>query len=197
MSTPYPVEAYKDLLRKRLKPKRFVHSLNVADAARMLAQKYGADEEKAYVAGLLHDITKNETEEKQLQIFADNDIILSDVEKSNPKLWHAMSAPPVLKNELGIDDPDILGAVRCHTTGKAGMTLLETVIYIADYISVERDYPDADVMRTLSTQSLEAAALYSLQYTFGSLSKKKLPIHPDSLAFYNELVINHERMRKQ
>ena len=187
--TTYPVEAYKDLLRSRLKPKRFVHSLNVADAALALSKTYGADEERAYVAGLLHDITKNETEEKQLQIFAENDIILSDVEKSNPKLWHAMSAPFVLQRELGIDDPEILGAVRYHTTGKSGMTLLEKVIYIADYISVERDYPDADVMRALSGESLETAALYSLQYTFGHLSKKKLPIHPDSLAFYNELVM--------
>ena len=189
MIRPYPVDAYKDLLRARLKPKRFVHSLNVADAARALAQKYGADEEKAFVAGLLHDITKNETDEKQLQIFAQNGIILSDVEKSNPKLWHAMSAPLVLKSELNITDEAILGAVRYHTTGKAGMTLLEKVIYIADYISAERDYPDADVMRTLSAESLEGAALYSLQYTFSSLSKKKLPIHPDSLAFYNELVM--------
>lgn len=189
MIRPYPVDAYKDLLRARLKPKRFVHSLNVADAARALAQKYGADEEKAFVAGLLHDITKNETDEKQLQIFAQNGIILSDVEKSNPKLWHAMSAPLVLKSELDITDEAILGAVRYHTTGKAGMSLLEKVIYIADYISAERDYPDADVMRTLSAESLEGAALYSLQYTFSSLSKKKLPIHPDSLAFYNELVM--------
>lgn len=189
MKYPEIYAQYTDLLRSRLKETRFVHSVNVADAAVMLAARYGADTEKAYLAGLLHDITKNETDENQLQIFESNGIILSDVEKNNPKLWHAMSGACYLRTALNITDAEILGAVRYHTTGKAGMTLLEKVIYIADYISVERNYPDADVMRRLSNVSLEDAALYSLQYTLQTLSKKQLPIHPDSLAFYNELVI--------
>lgn len=187
-----PTDSYeniKALLRERLDENRYIHSLGVAESAKELADLYGADENKAYLAGLLHDITKNETKERQLKLFESDGIILSQVEKNNPKLWHAMTAPVYIKNKLGITDEEILSAVRYHTTGKAGMSLLEKIVYIADYISAERDYPDVDVMRSLSKISLEKAALYSLKYTLKKLSKNELVIHNDSLSFYNELII--------
>ena len=121
-------EQYISLLKERLKETRFQHSLNVADAAVMLAKKFGADEDKAYLAGLLHDITKNETDENQLQIMESGGIILSKTQRENPKLWHAMSGMVYLRDVLGITDEEVLGAVRWHTTGKAGMTLLEKVV---------------------------------------------------------------------
>ena len=182
-------EQYIALLKEKLKETRFQHSLNVADAAVMLAKKFGADEDKAYLAGLLHDITKNETDENQLQIMESGGIILSKTQRENPKLWHAMSGMVYLRDTLGITDEDVLGAVRWHTTGKAGMTLLEKVVFIADYISAERDYPDADVMRRLSATSLDAAALYALKYSLRHLSEKEKPICEDSVAYYNELIL--------
>ena len=183
--TPYFIT----MLESRLKPKRFQHSLNVAQSAVELAQRFGADEDKAYIAGLLHDITKNDSNEKQLQILREHDILLSEVEENNPKLWHAMSGSFFVQDTFGITDPEIIGAIRYHTTGKAGMTLLEKVIYIADYISAERDYHDVEVMRRLSRISLEQASLYALRFSLCSLSEKQKPIHEDSLAYYNELVI--------
>ena len=184
---------YISLLQSRLKETRFQHSLNVADAAVMLAKKYGADEDKAYLAGLLHDITKNETDENQLQIMESGGIILSMTQRSNPKLWHAMSGMVYLRDVLGITDEEVLGAVRWHTTGKAGMTLLEKVVFIADYISAERDYPDADVMRRLSATSLDAAALYALKFSLRHLSEKEKPICEDSVAYYNELIMQKKK----
>lgn len=180
---------YITMLESRLKPKRFQHSLNVAQSAVELAQRFGADEDKAYIAGLLHDITKNDSHEKQLQIMEEHGILLSDVEQNNPKLWHAISGSLFVQDAFGITDPEIIGAIRYHTTGKAGMTLLEKVIFIADYISAERDYKDVDVMRRLSKISLEQASLYALKFSLCSLSEKQKPIHVDSLAYYNELVI--------
>ena len=182
-------EKIKDLLKERLDEHRYIHSLGVADSAKELAVRFGADENKAYLAGLLHDITKNETNERQLKLLESDGIILNQVEKNNPKLWHAMTAPIFIKNELGVSDEEILSAVRYHTTGRASMSLLEKIVYIADYISAERDYPDVDVMRALAKESLEKAALYSLEYTLKKLSKSELVIHNDSLSFYNELVI--------
>ena len=184
---------YVSLLQRRLKETRFLHSLHVADAAVMLAKKYGADEDKAYLAGLLHDITKNETDENQLQIMQSGGIILSKTQLANPKLWHAMRGMVYLRDVLGITDEEVLGAVRWHTTGKAGMTLLEKVVFIADYISVERDYPDADLMRRLSAESLDAAALYALKYSLRHLSEKEKPICEDSVAYYNELIISKKK----
>ena len=184
---------YLSLLRERLKEKRYIHSLNVADAAVQLAERFGADTEKAYIAGLLHDITKNETDENQLQIMESGGIILSITQQNNPKLWHAMSGMIYLRDTLGITDAEILGAVRWHTTGKAGMTLLEKVVFIADYVSAERDYPDVDVMRRLSETSLDAAALYALKFSLRALSEKEKPICEDSVAYYNELIIRKQK----
>ncbi len=184
---------WKKLLKERLVEKRYIHSLNVADSALVLADKYGADPDKAYFAGLVHDIMKNASEAEQLQIMEKGGIILSHTEKENKKLWHAMAGECYLRCEKGITDTDILNAVRYHTTGRAGMSLLEKVVYIADYISAERDYEDADVMRDLSmNKGLDEAALYALKYSFKSLSKKEKLIHTDSVEYYNELIIERE-----
>ena len=178
------------LLRSKLDDYRYIHSLGVADSARELAKIYGADEEKAYFAGLLHDVAKNMPKDEQLQIMEKGGIILNDAEKNNPALWHAMAGECYLRLEMGITDPEILGSVRYHTTGKAGMTLLEKIIYVADYISAERNYPDVDVMRDLSlNHSLEKASLYSLIYTFNKQTKLQGIIHPDSVEYYNELLM--------
>lgn len=178
------------LLKSRLDEYRYIHSLGVADSARELAKIYGADEEKAYFAGLLHDVAKNMPKDEQLQLMEKGGIVLSETEKNNPALWHAMAGECYLRLHMGITDPEILGSVRYHTTGKAGMTLLEKIIYVADYISAERNYPDVDVMRDLSlNHSLEEASLYSLIYTFNKQTKLQGIIHPDSVEYYNELLM--------
>lgn len=185
---------WKKRLKERLKENRYIHSLNVADSAVILAEKYGADTEKAYFAGLVHDIMKNASETEQLQIMEKGDIILSHTEIHNKKLWHAMAGEAYLRTEMGITDEDILNAVRYHTTGRAGMSLLEKVVYIADYISAEREYPDVDVMRRLSMEeSLEEASLYALKFSFTSLPQRGSLIHTDSVEYYNELIIEKEK----
>lgn len=188
----------KKLLKEKLDDYRFLHSLNVAESAAMLALMYGGDEEKAYFAGLVHDIMKNATKEEQLQIMEKGGIILSRTEKNNSKLWHAMAGECYLRTEMGITDSEILSAVRYHTTGKAGMSLLDKIVYIADYISAERDYSDVDVMRQLAvTKDLDEAALYALKYSFVSLSEKEKLIHPDSVEYYNELIIKIKKKRRK
>ena len=178
------------LLKSRLDEYRYIHSSGVADSARELAKIYGADEEKAYFAGLLHDIAKNTPKDEQLSLMEKGGIRLSEAEKNNPALWHAMAGECYLRLHMGITDPEILGSVRYHTTGKAGMSLMEKIIYVADYISAERNYPDVDVMRDLSlNHSLEEASLYSLIYTFNKQTKLQGIIHPDSVEYYNELLM--------
>lgn len=190
-------EQFKENLSSRLKPERYVHSLNVAKSARLLANHYKSDGDKAYIAGLLHDCTKNENKDRQLQMLSNCGIILNRTEQNNPKLLHAMTAPIYAREVFGIEDEEILGAMRWHTTGKSGMTLLEKIIYIADYISDERDYPDVDIMRLLAFENLDKAALYSLKYSLRSLTEKEKVIHPDSLSFYNELIINKAEQAKE
>lgn len=179
-------------IKKRLNPDRLYHSLNVADEAKKLAKHYGADEQKAFTAGLLHDILKNTPDSELLQYFERNGIMLTETERASRKTWHAMAGADFLRRELHVTDEDILSAVRWHTTGRAGMTLLDKVLFIADFISADRDYPGVDRMREKAYVSLEDAMLEGLQFTINELVENAWPVHEDSIRAYNELVINRK-----
>ena len=178
------LSAYRALLRDRLDAKRLHHSECVSDAAAMLAAQYGWDPEKARLAGLLHDVTKNEALPAQWHLIEADGGTLSEIELQNPKAWHQRSGAAFLRQNGLVTDPEILSAIACHTTGKAGMTLPDKILYIADFISAERDYPDVGVVRRLAALSLEHAILYTSRYTVMTLQKKKLPLHPATLACY-------------
>ena len=184
-------EALKAILQKRLNEKRYYHSLCVADEAKRLAEKYGGDSEKSYLAGLLHDITKNAPDEEHLQIFKEFGIILSDVEQNAKKLWHAMSGALYVKNILEINDPEIIDAIRYHTTAKAGMSLPAKILYLADFTSKDRDYEDVDVIRKYVDESLEKAFVYALEYSITDLVNQGRAIHPDTVQAYNQTVLKN------
>ena len=184
-------------IKKKLSEYRFYHSLNVADEAKRLALKYGADPEKAYTAGLVHDIMKDTPKKEQLKLFEKYNIKLTPVELESPKTWHAMSGEAYLRNELNVTDEEILKAVRYHTTARAGMSLLEKVLYIADYTSAERNYDDVDVMREKAARSLEEAMLYGLQFTINEMVAEGRAVHPDSIHAYNEVAISENKVRKE
>lgn len=179
----------KEILQKKLNDKRYFHSLCVADEAKRLAEKYGADPEKCYLAGLVHDVTKNASDEEHLQIFKTFGIILTDIEKNAKKLWHAMSGSVYLKCFLNIDDGEIIDAVRYHTTAKADMSLTAKILYLADFTSKDRDYPDVDVIRNLVNVSLDDAFIYALQYSINDLVETKRAIHPDTVNAFNQIVL--------
>ena len=190
------IDSYKKIIKSRMSDYRYKHSVNVAKEAVRLAKKYGADEEKAAIAGVLHDITKENTKEEQLQIMTDGGIILDDVQKISSKLWHGISGSVYMRDKLDITDEDILNAVKYHTTGRAGMSVLEKVIFVADFTSEERDYSGIRTIRKKANKSLEEAMLYGLQFTLKDLSKRALIIHPDALACYNEIVISNTEKGK-
>lgn len=183
---------YKSLLKERLDENRYYHSLCVADEAKRLALKCGVDAEKAYLAGLLHDVTKNATKEEHLQIFARFGIILNDIEKNAQKLWHAISGAAFCQGVLEIRDSEIIDAIRYHTTAKANMSPLCKLLYLADFTSADRNYPDVQVMRGLVDESFDKAFVYALQYTIKDLCDQKRAVHLDTLAAYNEAVTSLE-----
>lgn len=140
-------EQYKEILQNRLTEKRYIHSLNVADSAKELALIYGCDPEKAYTVGLVHDCCKDEPAGLQLSYILENKVELTEYEINAAKLYHAISGRIFAEKEFGITDEDMLNAIRYHTTGRKGMSLLEKVVFIADFISAERDYNGVDIMR--------------------------------------------------
>ena len=165
------------------------HSLCVAEQAVRLARRYGADPEQAEIAGLLHDVAKEFSIEQKQRLLREFGVYLDDVTRRLPTLWHAVLGAAYAKQRLGVREPEVLSAIRYHTTGRAGMTLLEKVIYIADYTSADRTYPDADNMRRIVEEDLDAALREALRYTLLKQVESRQPVHPDSLAAYNELII--------
>ena len=175
------------ILSERLKPERLRHSVCVAECAQLLAGRYGYDEKIAKMTGLLHDICKNDNLDFQLQTIKNGGIMLTSIEKKSPPLYHAIAGAAYLKTVLQVEDADVLNAVRYHTTGRAGMSALEKIIFVADLASADRNYPDVETVRKLSGQSLEQAMLYVLEFLICDLSHRKKYLHPDSIAAYNEL----------
>ncbi len=184
------LSSYRKLLFQRLDSYRMNHSECVSECAAVLAEKYGADIAKARLAGLLHDVTKNTARAEQLEIIEQSGEYLSTVELINPKVWHQISGAAFLKKNGIVSDGEILGAVRWHTTGRAGMTLLEKIVYVADFISADREYRDVNVVRRLAEISLEHAILYTSRYTVEKLVSADLPIHPATVDCYNDMLIH-------
>ncbi len=146
----------------RLKPRRVAHSAGVESEAVCLAVRWGEDPEKAAVAGVLHDMTKNLSHENQLQLCEKYGIVLDSAELSNPKLIHAHTGAWQAKEEFGVSE-DIAQAIRWHTTGKPDMTLLEKIIYIADFIEPNRDYEGVEELRQLAYDDIDKAMALGLK----------------------------------
>jgi len=184
---------YKAIIRPMLSEKRYHHSVCVAKEAVKLAKHYGADVKKAEIAGILHDIMKETPPEKQLKYMEEFGIILTDTQRKTPKVWHQICGAGYMEHVLGITDPEILGPVRYHTTGKAGMTLLEKIIFTADYISADRDYNGVEDIRREAYESLEAAMLTGLSFTVEELAEKRQPIAEDTFLAYNECCLQQSK----
>lgn len=181
-------ENYVQILKERLSEKRFFHSLAVAKEALRLAEKYGCDTKDAFLAGLLHDICKDDEPNLQLQILSEFGIILDTVEKNARKLWHSRAGAVYIKEKLGINNEEIISAVRYHTTAKANMTLLQKILYLADFTSEDRDYSGVEDMRKAVDVSLEYAMKEALIFTVVDLMEKGMAIHKDTMEAYREIV---------
>lgn len=177
-----------EILKEKLTPSRLYHSICVAEKAKHLAEIFGADTEKAYTAGLIHDIMRYEPAEEMLKLIdEDGKHKLTDSERKITVTLHAVAGEVYLRTKLGVTDEEILSAVRYHTTGKEKMTLLEKIIYVADLTSEDRDYPDVSKVRETAEESLEKATLRGLSFTIESNAKQNRPIHIDTVKAFNYL----------
>ena len=147
-------------LQQTLKPNRYVHTLGVAYLSASLAMCYGTSHKDALIAGLLHDCAKNYPEDKMLEECLKLGISLSECETCIPELIHAPYDAYLAQEEYGITQEDILLAVRNHTLGRPNMTVLEQIVYLADYMEPGRNHPTTpslDELRKIAFQSLDEA----------------------------------------
>ena len=159
-----------------LKYKRIPHVLGTEQEAIRLAERYGGDVEKARVAALLHDCTKKLDMEEQLALCRHYGIELDELEQKALKLLHAKTGAAVARDVFGVDE-EIYHAIWWHTTGHANMTLLEKIIYLADYIEPSRDFPGVDKLRAVCYKDLDEGLLMGLEMTIEEMTEMGNPVH--------------------
>ncbi|OAB34009.1 bis(5'-nucleosyl)-tetraphosphatase (symmetrical) YqeK [Paenibacillus glacialis] len=167
--------------------KRWQHTQGVMETAVKLAEQYGADPVKADLAAILHDVAKYWPIETLRTIISDNQLS-DDLLSYNKQLWHAEVGAFVASHEYGIDDLEILDAIRYHTAGRIGMTLLDKVVCLADYIEPGRDFPGVNNIRELANHSLEGGLVAGLDSTISLLVSRRQIIYPLTVLARNDLI---------
>ncbi|UCZ54462.1 bis(5'-nucleosyl)-tetraphosphatase (symmetrical) YqeK [Bacillus shivajii] len=174
-----------EAVKHALKTRRYEHTLRVTDEAETLARKYGANIKEARLAAILHDYAKyRPTEEMRRSIQMEKSLPNQLLDYGN-EILHAFVGALYVKKELQIEDENILLAITYHTTGRKEMTLLEKIIFIADYIEPGRTFPGVEEVRTVAEKDLDKACFYALRNTIQFLVKKEQPVYPDTFEAYN------------
>ena len=185
MDTIKKIEA---AVKKTLPEKRFQHSKGVSEMSQLLYKKWGGDKDKLAIAGLLHDIARDIPTDKLIEIAKENGYHIDEIEYANPILLHAPVGAMIAKKEFDIEDEDILNCIRYHTTGRKGITLNEAIIYVADFIELGRDFPDAEKVRKIAFNNLKKAVLEETHLNVCYLMSIEAPIHPRTIEMFNDLL---------
>ncbi len=178
-------EALLDYIRPRMPEKRYIHTVGVMDTAISLAEKYGEDVKKAETAAILHDLAKYEDEEAMRTIIRENGLDARLLPWGS-EILHGPIAAYRAEHELGIQDEDVLNAMRYHTTGRAGMSRLERIIYIADMIEPNRKFPGVESLRHVAQVDLHQAMKACIHHSISFLVASELAIYPLSIECYND-----------
>ncbi|MDD5848575.1 MAG: bis(5'-nucleosyl)-tetraphosphatase (symmetrical) YqeK [Firmicutes bacterium] len=182
---------YKEL-EKQLKYSRFVHTMGVTFTATSLAMRYGADVKRAELAGLLHDCAKYVPVDEMERICREGGLEISSFERGNGALLHSKAGSVLARTKYGVTDKEVLDAIRFHTTGRPGMTLLDKIVFIADYMEPGREEaPDLSIVRPLAFSDLDQALLQILSDTLDYLEgtgKKIDPMTRRTWEFYKTMV---------
>jgi predicted HD superfamily hydrolase involved in NAD metabolism len=185
-----------DSMKNKLKPGRYLHTLGVQYTSASLAMRYGCDITQAQIAGLLHDCAKSYSEDEQLKRCRKYDIFITEVEMENPYLLHAKLGAYYAKHKYGIEDEDILNAITYHTTGKVEMTLLEQIVFLADYIEPSRKIiPNLDRIRLVAFENIDYAVFLTMENTLNYLREKGQCIDEKTklaYGYYKELIQKYE-----
>lgn len=174
-----PMDKLEEAVVSLLKPNRVKHVLGCRDTAVELAKRWGADPTDAGRAGLLHDITKALDGPLQLTLCREYGIVLGDFSRENPKTLHALTGSLVAERIFG-ENKQVVDAIRSHTTGKANMNTLEKILYVADYMEPNRDFPGVETLRKLAFENLDQALKRGLTMTLDLLQKNNQDISPES-----------------
>ncbi len=184
----YTIDEIKEWLKEHLSMERYEHSLGTAECAKELAEAYNLDKEKAYFTGLIHDCAKCLPKEETLKIL--EKLELTDGELCNPKTHHAPAGAYIAEKEFGVEDKEVLSAIRWHTLGKINMTPFEKIVFLAD--KLEKKTRPCEYCKpmwdALNDGGLDAALLICYKNTIKSLVDRELKICTVTIDIYNSLL---------
>ncbi|QUL56430.1 bis(5'-nucleosyl)-tetraphosphatase (symmetrical) YqeK [Paenibacillus tritici] len=183
----YSREALIEEVSGQMPDKRWKHTLGVMEASVKLAQRYGADPERAETAAILHDVAKYWPVEQMREIIEQNGLN-TGLLKYDKQLWHAEVGAFAAEHDYGIKDAEVLDAIRYHTSGRENMSLLERIVCLADYIEPGRDFPGVDEIRRLAKVSLEEGLIAGLDSTISLLLERRRIVFPLTVLARNDLV---------
>lgn len=182
-------EALMQAVQMRMSERRFKHVLGVEETAIALAEQFGESPEKASIAALTHDYAKERSDEEfQLAIERGNYENKTELLKYGNAIWHGLVGAEFVARELNISDEEILNAIRLHTTGAAEMTLLDKIIYVADYIEPGRSFPGVEDARVIALRDLDQAVAFETKHTLAHLIEAENPVYPKTIETYNRWV---------
>lgn len=179
-------------IRISISEKRFKHVLSVQETAIILAKRFGGDVGKASIAGLVHDYAKKRSDEELLQVIYENNLDKEIVAFGN-NIWHGVAGTILIEEELGVVDAEILQAVSVHTTGSDNMSLLDKILYVADFIEPNRSFPGVEKARKLAKVDLDKTVKYKTKHTLLRLLENEAKVYPKTIDTYNKYVAKLER----
>ena len=174
-----------DKLKNELDKGRFLHSVNVMETSIALAEHYKVDPEKAALAGILHDCGKNYKGDRAKEFLKIIPYQADAIEWAQTRLLHGIIGEYLARTEYGISDEEVLGAIRWHTTGRADMTLLEKIVYVADYIEPLRNFEGIEIMREAAYEDLDRCVVLCANSTIDYIIKKGVLLHPKTIETRN------------
>lgn len=178
--------AIRNVLSTQLNEHRFTHTLGVAYTSAALAMHYDVDLDKAMLAGILHDVSKRHKRDEYLALALKNNLEVTEFEKKEPELLHAKLSEYIAKNEFGVTDEEVLLAIRCHCTGKPDMTMLEKIVFIADYIEPSRNMiSNLSEIRALAFENTDKAIAWIAKSTLDYLHSTNSVIDTKTEETYN------------
>ncbi|HEK9101444.1 bis(5'-nucleosyl)-tetraphosphatase (symmetrical) YqeK [Bacillus pfraonensis] len=176
-----------EIVKQQMHEKRYIHTIGVMETAIELAKLYGVDEKKAETAAIFHDYAKCRPIQEMEDIIKQEELP-KDLLHYNKELWHAPVGAYLVEKEVGITDTEILQAITYHTSGHEKMTMLDKVIYVADYIEPGRKFPGVEEARKLAKEDINKALLFALKRTIQFLMEKDQTIYPLTFQTYNAVL---------
>ena len=184
-------EIYNEV-KNRLSEKRFYHSECVVERCIEYAKIYGIDVEKAKIAGILHDVAKEIPKEEQIELAEKYEIKLDEIEKMQGSLLHAKVGAEIAKRDFNCTE-DIYNAIKCHTTGKENMTILEKVLFMADATGKDRTWGDTEILYNLSKTDIDKAITILMKECIIDVINQDKLVHPDSIHALNYMLLKRDK----